>query len=116
MRAKIQGLGQGVRAAFESIEYYIKAQDEKIEQLQKENAELKSKLENLNNHRTLKVDKFARLLNEMDIKSYEISTLQEALKIMTKYNDELSYREIILLLRYGSILFPTSCYDNDLKE
>lgn len=42
MKAKIQGLGQEVRIAFESIEYYIKSQDEKIEQLQKEKAELKS--------------------------------------------------------------------------
>ena len=45
MKAKIQGLGQDVRVAFESIENYIKTQDEKIEQLYKENAELKSRLE-----------------------------------------------------------------------
>ena len=79
-------------------------------------AELKETIKNLNNNQTLKIDKFAILLNEMDIKSYEISILQEGLKILSKYNDEITYREIIILLRYGSILFPNSCYDNDLKE
>ena len=85
-------------------------------ELQKGNAELKETIKNLNNNKTLKIDKFAILLNEMDIKSYEISILQEGLKILSKYNDEITYREIIILLRYGSILFPNSCYYNDLKE
>ena len=42
IKAKIQGLGLDVRVAFESIENYIKTQDEKIEQLYKENTELKN--------------------------------------------------------------------------